>query len=382
REGEAPAEPFLYITMPHKEYAQLLSYIAPAAPATRRPASGDEPFLRPEIGFTPRWFRRALGIDFSKRWHTDPLYRRDAMVSMGTELKNRFGGIPIGCVDQPDDPQDLLTGTFGACCIAAIYGVEIIYSEDNWPNCAHQYLSNEQTDNLEPPNLDTNPFFCELMEQVEWIAEKNGSIEGYINWQGVLNNAQRLRGEELFIDMAISPDRATHVFECVATTMMDAARRLYERQRKSGVEIRHFTISNCLVNMVSPQQYRDLLLPFDRRFAEEFGLLGIHNCAWNADPYVPHYASIPHVGYIDMGLESDLANAKKLFPNGRRAIMYTPMDVAHKELNEIKTDLERTAREYGPCDLVFADIDAGTPDSRVKDVVELCNRIGEKYELG
>lgn len=38
--------------MAGKKQKQLISYIALSAPATRRPADGDEPFLRPEIGFT------------------------------------------------------------------------------------------------------------------------------------------------------------------------------------------------------------------------------------------------------------------------------------------------------------------------------------------
>ena len=37
--------------------------------------------------------------------------------------------------------------------------------------------------------------------------------------------------------------------------------------------------------MVSPGQYRDFLLPLDRRIAEVFGCIGIHNCAWKADPF-------------------------------------------------------------------------------------------------
>ena len=59
-------------------------------------------------------------------------------------------------------------------------------------------------------------------------------------------------------------------------TMLDAATQLHDLQRETGVDVRFFTVSNCLVNMISPDQYRDLLLPFDRRFAERFSSLGIH----------------------------------------------------------------------------------------------------------
>jgi len=40
---------------------QLISYIAPA---TRRPGNDNEPFIRPEIGFIPKWYQHSLNIKF------------------------------------------------------------------------------------------------------------------------------------------------------------------------------------------------------------------------------------------------------------------------------------------------------------------------------
>jgi hypothetical protein len=275
-----------------------------------------------------------------------------------------------------DTPLDLLTGVFGACSIAAIYGIPIIYATDNWPNCEHRYLTAEEVDRLEPPGLDANPHFATVMDQVDEIAASEGTVAGYVNWQGVLNNAQRLRGQQLFLDLLDTPARAEHLFECVCQTMIDAARRLHARQRETGFDVTFFTVSNCLVNMVSPQQYEQLLLPFDQRIAEAFGCIGIHNCAWSATPYLDVYARVPHVAYIDMGLDSDLRHARELFPTARRALMYTPMHLMNKSMAEIEADLARIASDYGPCDLVLADIDAGVPDERVQAVADLCQRWG------
>jgi hypothetical protein len=297
---------------------------------------------------------------------------------MRTELQNTFGFAVCGASDRPH--LDLLTGTQGACAVAAIYGVPIVYSSNNWPNCAHQYLDDTQVDALQPPDLDTNPFFRGLMQQLEEIASSENRIQGFINWQGILNNAHRLRGEQLFYDMVDAPGRAMHLFDCICRTMIEAARRLHVRQAASGVEIGFFTVSNCLVNMISPQQYRDLLLPFDQRLAREFGCIGIHNCAWTADPYLNDYAKIPGLGYIDMGLQSDLVKARRLFPNVRRALMYTPMDLVNKASEQIRGDLERIAAEYGPCDIVLADIEAGTPDDKVLEFAALCSNISQRYE--
>jgi hypothetical protein len=359
---------------------QLVSYIAPAAPATRRPATGDEPLLRPEIGFTANWYHAALGIDFGQRWHTDPAYRRETVLAMRGELKRRFPGTSVGRIDRPDKPLDLLTGVYGCCTVAGIYGVPIVYRQDDWPDSKHQHLSDAEVATLEPPDLDTNPFFQQLMAQVDWIASSEGQVEGFINWQGVLNNAYRLRGEKLFYDMVDSSQRCHHLLDCICVTMIDAAKRLHQRQLDSGITVGFFTVSNCLVNMVSPEQYGDMLLSFDRRITEAFGCIGIHNCAWNADPYVDAYATVAHLGYIDMGLDSNLARARELFAHVRRALMYKPTGLANKSLPTIRADLERIARDYAPCDVVVADIEVGTPDERVLAFLELCDELNCRME--
>ncbi|MBN1557415.1 MAG: hypothetical protein JW951_04645, partial [Lentisphaerae bacterium] len=79
--------------------------------------------------------------------------------------------------------------------------------------------------------------------------------------------------------------------------------------------------------------------------------------------------------YIDMGLNSDLIRARELFPRARRALMYTPMDLADKSEAALRADFARIARDYGPCDIVIADIEAGTPDERVKLALEVCKEL-------
>ena len=363
--------------MPNSAGRQLVSYIAPAAPATRRPANGREPFLRPEVGFTPAWYRQHLEIDFGRQWHNDPALRRDSVLQMHQLLDQRFPGMWIGRTAKDDDPPDLLTGAFGACVIAAIYGIPIRYGADDWPKSEPTHLSAEDIDKLEPPSLDANPFFDGLLEQLDWIKREHGRTHGYVNWQGVFNNAYRLRGQDLFLDVIGDPGRARHLFECVTATMIDAARRVYDFQAKTGFEVHHFTVSNCLVNMISPDVYEAQLLEHDQRISKAFGLIGIHNCAWNVDPYVPRYAQVPSLGYVDMGVSSDFAKARAAFPHARRAVMYTPMDMVNKSSRQIGLDLERIARELGPCDVAFADIERGTPDGRVVEVVERSRRISE-----
>jgi hypothetical protein len=132
--------------------------------------------------------------------------------------------------------------------------------------------------------------------------------------------------------------------------------------------------------MVNPDLYEEFLLPFDQKIANSFDVFGIHNCAWNATPYLDHYAKVAGVAYIDMGIDSDMTKTRAIFPHARRAIMYTPMDVANKTINQIRKDLELIAQNYGPCDIVAADIEAGTPDSRIKDFIKICDQLSGSFQ--
>ena len=296
---------------------------------------------------------------------------------MRCALRQRFPEDGLSAHLSPQAPTDLLTGTFGTCAIAGIYGIPIVYAADNWPDSAQEFLTDAQLARLEPPDLKCNPQFQELMEQLEWIAREEGPIEGFINWQGVLNNAHRIRGAQLFTDLIEEPRRCQHLFACVFQTMAEAIHLVHQRQRSTGVDYRFVTVSNCLVNLVSPSIYREFLLPWDQELAALYGCIGVHNCAWTVDPFLQDYAKISGVAYLDMGLKSDLVRARAMFPGARRAVMYSPVRLADQTEDLIASDLRRIAMELGPCDLVVADIEAGTSDEKVRFVVDVCRRISE-----
>lgn len=283
---------------------------------------------------------------------------------MRKELNRHFPALRLGGPD-PERTPATLDGVHGALTIARVFGIPAEYYPDQWPAASHAYLSEDQIAALHVPDLPSTPVFGKVMEQMDTMEREFGCIEGYLNWQGVLNNAYRIRGAEILTDMTINPPLARRLFEVVAQTMIQGMRCVYARQRATGVIVRHATVSNCLVNMVSAETYREHLMPYDLMISDAFERFGIHNCAWVVDPYMDAYASVRTLGYVDMGLDSDLARAKRLFPDTRRAVMYTPMDLAAKSLEEIKNDLVRIRRLLSPCDIVMADIDHETPDERV-----------------
>lgn len=355
---------------------QLRSYIAPGCPATRTPCDGSEAPLRVEFGFTPQWYHDRLGIDFGEPWHIDPLYRHQTIVAMRRELNRQFPELHLGGAF-PDEVRATIDGVHGALTVAMLFGIQVQYYRAEWPVAQKEYLGDAALRRLRAPDVASTPVMEQLFGQMACIEREFGKVSGYINWQGVLNNAYRIRGPEIFTDVLTDPNFARELFDVISDTMIAGMRLVYARQRESGVVIRHATVSNCVVNMVSPEIYESLLLPFDRKISDSFDLFGVHNCAWNVDPYIDAYASIRKLGYVDMGLDSDLVRARRSCPDTRRAVMYTPTDLVTKSMNGLRDDLMRIYRELGPCDVVMADIDTHTADERVVAFARIAREAGE-----
>jgi hypothetical protein len=358
---------------------QLRYYIAPGAPPTREQASGTEAFLRPEVGFTPRWYHHHCGLDFGECWHNDPNLRLQGWERMCAELRRCFPGRNIGGCES-GDPPDLFTGIFGGCVVSAIYGQDMQFWPDNWPATTHsRELSDAEADALEAPDLADSALFGNLLKQMDRIEQLTGTIRGFLNWQGVLNTAFRLRGHQIFMDMLDNPARARRIFTCVKDTMLDGYRRVHARQRQAGVDYQFGTTANCVVNMVSPRHYAESLLPFDMELRSAFRNFGIHNCAWSVTPYIEAYARVPNLGYLDMGLASDLVAVKRLFPQARRNLIYTAMDMMNKSQAQIRADFERIAQELGPCDVGLPNMELGVSDQRILFALDLCEELSSRY---
>jgi hypothetical protein len=47
-------------------------------------------------------------------------------------------------------------------------------------------------------------------------------------------------------------------------------------------------------------------------------------------------------------------------------------------IGEIEQDMKKIHKELSPCDVVMADIQATTPDSRVNELLQICRRLEGK----
>jgi len=355
---------------------KLRNHIPISGPARREPANGTESDMRVSLGFEPAWFHQRCGVNFIEKWHKDPFYRYASLIKMKKELCQKFPSVSYWNEEYKDDLATI-SGCYGAYVIPKIFGFPLVYEEDRWPvlDKNKKKLTEKEMEKLNIDNLLSSPFVEELFNQIAIIESEWGKTHGYLNWQGILNNAFHLRGENIFTDFYDRPALVHHFFSTICEVMIRLAQKIQKRQRESGFYINHFCVSNCTVNMVSPQIYREFLFPYDKKIAESFERFGVHTCNWEVTPYLEEIKKIPKVGYLDMGIISDLKKVKKMFPDARRAVMYSPVRLQEANLDAIKKDMKKIYNELSPCDMVMADIEANTSDKRVSELLQICKNL-------
>ena len=354
---------------------QLRNHIPISGPARREPVDGTESPMRVSLGFEPMWYTQRCDVDFSKRWHTDPVYRHETLVTMKAELHRAFPTVEYWDVNRTDDTWTI-SGVYGSYFLAQVFGCELRYASDHWPAIiARPVLSLAQLANLKLNDLLNAPMVASIFRQMDVIEREGGKVQGYFSWQGVLNNAFNICGQNIFTGMVETPELAHRFFALITDVMISLAKRVQARQRASGFQIDQLDVSNCVMNMISPRMYREFIFPYDKRIAEQFEYFGVHTCNWNVNPYLAVLRELPKLGYLDMGIVSDMRRVREMFPDTRRAVMYSPVKLQEASLTEIEKDMRQIRDELSPCDIVMADIQWTTPDSRVNELLDICRAL-------
>ena len=357
---------------------KLRNHVPIGGLSTREPVDGTENPLRVSLGFSPAWYHERCGVSFTEKYSTDPYYRFECLTKMKAELKCAFPSVPYW---DSSNREATLSGVYGLGVVPGAFGMPILYAPDRWPTLDHnRRLSLETIEGLTVAEVLGSPQVDDLFRQMDIIEKEWGMIFGYPNWQGVLNTAFNLRGQEIFTDMYDRPELVHHFLGVIADVMIWLATTVEERQRASGFDIDLLSVSNCVMNMISPDAYKEFVYPHDRRIAESFDRFGVHTCEWDVTPYIEVLSELPKLGYLDMGMMSDMARVRRTFPDTHRVVICSPYILEDSDPKTIEKDMTEIYTKLGPCDVVVDDIHPDVPDERVRDLLEICDRVANSAE--
>jgi hypothetical protein len=347
---------------------KLKGFIPIGAPLSWIPTDGKEPNMRFMPGFDLQWYHKRLGIDFSADWHMDATVRYDAVVKMKSYVNKVFPAIAEFELFYNKDIEEscaTISGVHGAMVIYKIYGGEVIYRTDGWPDATGtSLLTLDDVRALEKFDLESNPVVRNLFSQIDVLKQKYGIAHGYLNYQGVINTAFRLRGTEIFADMIDEPELTDRLFHHIAQTTRDFALMIQKRQRETGFDVDLFGSSNCVLNMISPQMYENMLLKYDQFLSRPFRYYAMHTCNWDVSRYIDVLKKNTKIGYIDFGADSDYEKLMEAFPFARKNVLMSPV-IMHQPRQERCRIIDKIADELLPCDISLGSTDISVPDEEI-----------------
>jgi len=324
-------------------------------------------------GFMPAWWEAEYGIKFGNYFHLVPDVHRKTLARMEEILEERFGDLQnFYCGDDYDDSYPI-ERRYGDGFIPALFGSEVCFEDaSGHPYAECLYLSDEMAESLSAPDVKNHPVIKSLLD------ERRGGFgrtSGELGFEGVINIAYKLRGQEMFIDMIEKPGIIHHIYEVVWETINSAVHLVREWQDPERVKPTYFVQCDCLINMISSRMYREQLLEFEKKFNESFDLFGIHTCNWTVDPYLDAISEVEGLGYLDMGPESNLDRVHELFPDLRPSVFFPPERFRNLTVDQIRKEISELGRRIGKGFILLSDLEAGTTDRQIRAAYEEAARL-------
>lgn len=207
---------------------------------------------------------------------------------------------------------------FGTVLTASVYGAEVDQLNDDppWANHFESRADFERALDRDPDEVDCGwvPRVVACYEAYHQILEPYPELRAVLkivlpDLQGPLDNAAMLRGSDLLFELLEDPDYTDCALEKMARTQLALARRFkpFLTERSDGFSHQHgFVIpGNILIRcdssvMLSPETYRERVMPFDAMVLAGMEGGSIHSCG-RFEQVIPEMLKIPDLKGIDFG---------------------------------------------------------------------------------
>ncbi|MHC4741021.1 MAG: hypothetical protein ACYS8Z_03870 [Planctomycetota bacterium] len=268
---------------------------------------------------------------------------------LNNELTHGFDS-SIACRDLlEDDLPCTIRANFGTVVMASVFGARIEHVEDSPPwvrpaesdNVYKRILDCDPCDftkGLCPKVVETYDFYRTVLAEYPILRQCIRVV--LPDLQGPFDTAEQLRGSSIYEDLYRDSEMLFRVMHHIAEAQVGFAKHLrpYLNDGPEGYSHQHNAMicgnmlirNDCAIN-ISPEMYRNQVLPHDSFVLESLNGGGIH-CCGRCEHLIKEFLTIPAVKCIDLG-QPDLNDVKAIYGKARRhKIPIIRMRVSDKEL--------------------------------------------------
>ncbi|MCP4314424.1 MAG: hypothetical protein GY790_24480, partial [Bacteroidetes bacterium] len=225
--------------------------------------------------------------------------------------------------------------------LSEMLGCEVKYS-DSHPPAVVPAMQESLT--IDPEAAFSSKVFKDFVKLTESLKAKHGYLSGDVNWGGVLNIAMDLRGDQIMMDMLMSPDKVKSYFNSIASVIDRFTGFVADRTGTTSISVtrsvRHlpkpvFLHSECSHTMISCEDYEKFLMPIDAAWSKTKDFFGIHYCGIDPHRYAESFVKLPKLDFLDLGWGGDVAHLRKLLPSTFFNLRLSPVEIIEMSVEEI-----------------------------------------------
>jgi hypothetical protein len=265
-----------------------------------------------EIVMAPEWWNKHTGITFDRDFFFHPLRRVDCEQKMEKTLYERWGKYGLGTdkdtVRPEIGPVHLAAGFF----LSEILGCEVEFSEKH-PPAVH--CNDREELKVDVEGAFKTKSYKDFEVLCNTLKTKHGYLVGDINWGGILNIAMDIRGQQLFLDMAMGDENVPTFFDDIHSVISKFTTFVEHETKTTSISVNRVARyyddplllhSQCSHTMISNEDYERFLLKYDMEWAITNRPFGIHYCGSDPHRYAESFAKLPALDFLDVGWGGDL----------------------------------------------------------------------------
>jgi hypothetical protein len=341
-----------------------------------------------DIVLSPEWWNKNEGISFDSDFFFNTAKRVEEEQRMEKILYERWGKYGLGQHKNEKRPEIGAVHLAAGFLLSEMLGCKVNYTEGHPP----QVIAAKREDlMLKEEDAFKSSAFKQISNLLDELKKKYGYLSGDINWGGILNIAMDLRGENIFMDMMMTPEEVKTYFNVIAGIIEKFTKAMLNETKTTSISVnrgvRHFKNpvflhSECSHTMISAEDYEQYLLPFDIKWSQQRPF-GIHYCGPNPHRMAESFAKIPHLDFLDLGWGGDIKVLRQHLPNTFFNIRLSPVEIINQTNDEIRETIIRLVKDSGNPYLTGVcciNMDDKVTDDKIDAIFETVESLRSNYK--
>ena len=274
------------------------------------------------------WMAKTLGVKFDREYYLNPdirylvdsLCNEYALEHFG-DMRLFYSESNLGQIDYWNDKQIQIGGIQPNMILGMLLGAEFIPQDDKdadiTPGCL---VGIDPRDLPRPESLLEHPLinlFDDQIHEMQSISVKKlcpippffWDLSGRAAIHGTMTTAQKLIGENIFIDMMTRPQPCLEIMYWIAEAFVVLCRHF---SQTANLPITEVHIGECSSCMVGPELIEQFVVPVTSKIGKELGPVRLHSCGPSTN-HLEAFSKIANLHSLDLGGDSSITKAREVF---------------------------------------------------------------------